>query len=85
MKNNEAYRFSYDDSDRLTEEVSIDGISKRYSYNPDGYLTAITEMGIDQHLKPTERTTFLERNQAGLLLAKTTEDATYYYQYNQAE
>lgn len=81
-ENNEAYHFHYDSSDRLIEEISIDGIRKKYGYNPAGYLASLTETGIDSVLNIAERTTYFEINQVGQLLNKSTEEATYSYNYD---
>lgn len=81
-ENNEAYRFTYDNSDRLIQETRIDQINRNFEYDEAGYLSKLTESGVNKELKTTSRATYLKRDKVGRLIAKTTEDASYSYHYD---
>ena len=81
-ENNEAYRFSYDEHDRLIQETRIDQLQRHYQYEDSGYLTCLTEQSISQDLKDKQRSTLFKRDKIGRLIEKQTDDATYQYQYD---
>ncbi|WP_192558752.1 RHS repeat-associated core domain-containing protein [Pseudomonas allokribbensis] len=83
-ENQAAYRFSYDASDRLQEEVRVDGLRRRFSYNVGGYLTQLDEIAA-QSFNEVSRLQQFEYDAAGRMLCRTTEDARLDYQYDDAD
>lgn len=81
-ENNEAYRFSYDQHDRLIQETRLDQLQRHYVYSAEGYLAGLTEHTVSKDLKESERATIFKRDKLGRLVEKQTVDAHYQYQYD---
>ncbi len=80
-ENDATYRFAYDDADRLIEEKRIDNLTRRFSYNLGGHLTQVEEIGYGEKGEQPRRSTHLERDPIGRLLAKLNDDARQDYAY----
>ncbi|KPX87654.1 Cell-wall associated Rhs family protein with YD-repeats and PAAR motif, partial [Pseudomonas amygdali pv. mellea] len=63
---------AYDDADRLIEEKRIDNLTRRFSYNLGGHLTQVEEIGYGEKGEQPRRSTHLERDPIGRLLANST-------------
>ncbi|RMV66088.1 Cell-wall associated Rhs protein with YD-repeats and PAAR motif [Pseudomonas coronafaciens pv. atropurpurea] len=74
-ENDATYRFAYDDADRLIEEKRIDNLTRRFSYNLGGHLTQVEEIGYGEKGEQPRRSTHLEPDPIGRLLAKVNDDA----------
>ncbi|WP_183131751.1 RHS repeat-associated core domain-containing protein, partial [Pseudomonas syringae] len=78
-------RFAYDDADRLIEEKRIDNLTRRFSYNLGGHLTQVEEIGYGEKGEQPRRSTHLERDPIGRLLAKLNDDARQDYTYDDGD
>ncbi|WP_439852263.1 RHS repeat-associated core domain-containing protein [Pseudomonas syringae] len=89
-ENAESYRFTWDAGDRLTQQQDLDGSGRRYTYDaldsvirleytpaPFGNGLAVVP---DEPVAPIVHT--LERDAAGRLIAKVTDDGRTAYLYN---
>ncbi|WDY60294.1 RHS repeat-associated core domain-containing protein [Pseudomonas sp. PSKL.D1] len=72
-ENNAAYRFAYDASDRLSEEMRVDN------------LTRLDEIGYGENAERPERSTDFERDPIGRLVAKLNQDGRQDFQYDVAD
>ncbi len=84
-ENDATYRFAYDDADRLIEEKRIDNLTRRFSYNLGGHLTQVEEIGYGEKGEQPRRSTYLERDPIGRLLAKLNDDARQDYAYDDGD
>ncbi|MDF5776478.1 RHS repeat-associated core domain-containing protein [Pseudomonas syringae] len=84
-ENDATYRFAYDDADRLIEEKRIDNLTRRFSYNLGGHLTQVEEIGYGEKGEQPRRSTHLERDPIGRLLAKLNDDARQDYAYDDGD
>ncbi|POA89979.1 RHS repeat-associated core domain-containing protein [Pseudomonas protegens] len=84
-ENKAAYRFSYDASDRLQEEVRIDGLRRRFSYSLNGQLSQLEEIATSPSLVQLTRQQQFEHDAAGRLLSRVTSDARLDYHYDDAD
>ncbi|MBX6438855.1 DUF6531 domain-containing protein, partial [Pseudomonas syringae group genomosp. 3] len=84
-ENDATYNFAYDNSDRLIEEKRIDNLTRRFSYNLGGHLTQVEEIGYGDKGEQPRRSTFLERDPIGRLLAKLNDDARQDYTYDDGD
>ncbi|MCX2890615.1 DUF6531 domain-containing protein [Pseudomonas sp. DCB_BI] len=83
-ENQAAYRFSYDASDRLQEEVRVDGLRLRYRYSVSGTLAELEETA-EQGLQALSRTQQFEHDAVGRLVSRTTADSHLAYHYDEAD
>ncbi len=74
-ENDDPCSFTYDASDRLSEEVRIDNQTHRFSDDIAGHFTYLDEIGHDERGERPERHTLLERDKIGRLIAKLNGDA----------
>ncbi|MDP9783043.1 RHS repeat-associated core domain-containing protein [Pseudomonas fluorescens] len=89
-ENGESYRFAWDAGDRLAEQQDLDGSAKRYNYDRldnVAVVTAIpapygTGLAIIPEAPPAPIVHRLERDAAGRLIAKTTDDGRTEYTYD---
>ncbi|RML96875.1 RHS protein, partial [Pseudomonas savastanoi] len=84
-ENNATYNFVYDNADRLIEEKRIDNLTRRFSYNLGGHLTQVEEIGYGEKGEQPRRSTHLERDPIGRLLAKLNDDARQDYTYDDGD
>ncbi|RMT08540.1 YD repeat-containing protein, partial [Pseudomonas coronafaciens pv. oryzae] len=84
-ENDATYTFAYDNSDRLIEEKRIDNLTRRFSYNLGGHLTQVEEIGYGEKGEQPRRSTHLERDPIGRLLAKLNDDARQDYAYDDGD
>ncbi|ELP99313.1 YD repeat-containing protein [Pseudomonas syringae BRIP34876] len=84
-ENDATYRFAYDNADRLIEEKRIDNLTRRFSYNLGGHLTQVEEIGYGEKGEQPRRSTHLERDPIGRLLAKLNDDARQDYAYDDGD
>ena len=77
--------FAYDASDRLIEEVRVDNLTRRFSYDTGDYLTRFDEIGYGENGEHPERNTLFERDPIGCLLAKLNRDARKDYAYDEVD
>ena len=84
-ENSAAYRFAYDASDRLSEEVRVDNLTRRFSYDAGGHLIRLDEIGYGENGERPERDTVFERDAIGRLLAKVNRDARQAFEYDEAD
>ncbi|RMS64033.1 hypothetical protein ALP63_04400, partial [Pseudomonas syringae pv. aceris] len=84
-ENNATYNFVYDNADRLIEEKRIDNLTRRFSYNLGGHLTQVEEIGYGEKGEQPRRSTHLERDPIGRLLAKLNDDARQDYAYDDGD
>ncbi len=84
-ENDATYNFAYDDADRLIEEKRIDNLTRRFSYNLGGHLTQVEEIGYGEKGEQPRRSTHLERDPIGRLLAKLNDDARQDYAYDDGD
>ena len=84
-ENKAAYRFSYDASDRLQEEVRLDGLRRRFSYSVNGQLSQLEEIATSPTLVQVTRVQQFEHDAAGRLLSRETSDARLDYHYDDAD
>ncbi|APC19413.1 type IV secretion protein Rhs (plasmid) [Pseudomonas frederiksbergensis] len=83
-ENKAAYRFSYDASDRLQEEVRVDGLRRRFSYSVSGALTHLNEL-VRQGFNEVSRQQHFEHDAAGRLVSRITDDARLDYLYDDVD
>ncbi|MNE00815.1 putative deoxyribonuclease RhsC [compost metagenome] len=83
-ENQAAYHFSYDASDRLQEEVRVDGLRRRYRYSASGTLAALEEFA-EQGMAAVSRHQQFEHDAAGRLLSRITPDSQLDYHYDEAD
>ncbi|MGO4322973.1 RHS repeat-associated core domain-containing protein [Pseudomonas sp. KB_12] len=89
-ENGESYRFAWDIGDRLIEQQDLDGSAKRYDYDRLDNVAAVTAMpapyGTGLALVPESPQPpivhRLERDAAGRLIAKVTDDGRTEYSYD---
>ena len=89
-ENGESYRFAWDASDRLVEQQDLDGSARRYSYNARNDVTRVDTLpaphGSGLAAVPTTPIApivhHLERDAAGRLTAKITDDGRTEYRYD---
>ncbi len=79
------YKFAYDDSDRLIEEIRVDNLTRRFTYNLGGHLTRLDEIGYGEQGERPERHTEFERDKIGRLVTKENSDAQLKYEYDSAD
>ncbi len=72
-ENNATYSFAYDVSDRLSEEVRVDN------------LTRLDEIGYGENAERPERHTLFERDSIGRLIAKLNRDAQQQFTYDEGD
>ncbi|RMS33031.1 YD repeat-containing protein, partial [Pseudomonas coronafaciens pv. garcae] len=84
-ENDATYTFAYDNADRLIEEKRIDNLTRRFSYNLGGHLTQVEEIGYGEKGEQPRRSTHLERDPIGRLLAKLNDDARQDYAYDDGD
>ena len=84
-ENSAAYRFAYDASDRLSEEVRVDNLTPRFSYDAGGNLVRLDEIGYGENGERPERNTLFERDAIGRLLAKVNRDARQDFEYDEVD
>ncbi|SFH97960.1 YD repeat-containing protein, partial [Pseudomonas syringae] len=84
-ENDATYNFAYDGADRLIEEKRIDNLTRRFSYNLGGHLTQVEEIGYGEKGEQPRRSTHLERDPIGRLLAKLNDDARQDYAYDDGD
>ncbi len=56
-ENSAVYRFAYDAADRLSEEVRVDNLTRRFSYDAGGHLLRLDEIGYGETGERPERST----------------------------
>ena len=66
-ENSATYSFAYDASDRLIEEVRVDNLTRRFSYNDGGHLVRLNEIGYGENGERPGRDTLFERDAIGHL------------------
>jgi YD repeat-containing protein len=81
-ENDAAYRFAYDASDRLCEEVRVDNLTRRFAYNAGGHLARLDEIGYGERGERPARHTLFERDAIGRLMAKLNNDARQDFEYD---
>ncbi|WP_430316909.1 RHS repeat-associated core domain-containing protein, partial [Pseudomonas sp. p1(2021b)] len=74
--------FAYDASDRLVEEVRVDNLTRRFTYNEGGHLVRLDEIGYGERGERPERCTMFERDAIGRLMVKINDDARHDYSYD---
>ncbi|MGF6393561.1 RHS repeat-associated core domain-containing protein [Pseudomonas plecoglossicida] len=84
-ENSATYSFAYDASDRLIEEVRVDNLTRRFSYNDGGHLVRLNEIGYGENGERPERDTLFERDAIGRLIAKINHDARQNFEYDEAD
>ncbi len=84
-ENNATYSFAYDASDRLSEEVRVDNLTRRFSCNVGGHLTRLDEIGYGENAERPERHTLFERDAIGRLIAKLNSDARQDFVYDDGD
>ncbi|SUD78349.1 YD repeat-containing protein [Pseudomonas putida] len=84
-ENSATYSFAYDASDRLSEEVRVDNLTRRFSYNVGGHLTRLDEIGYGDNAERPERHTLFERDAIGRLVAKINRDASQTFAYDDGD
>ncbi|BBH46041.1 hypothetical protein KU43P_25180 [Pseudomonas sp. KU43P] len=84
-ENSVSYRFTYDASDRLIEEVRVDNLTQCFSYNEGGHLVRLDEIGYGDNGERPERDTLFERDAIGRLIAKINRDARQDFEYDDAD
>ncbi|WP_084596242.1 RHS repeat-associated core domain-containing protein [Pseudomonas massiliensis] len=84
-ENFKRYDFHYDASDRLIEEVRVDNLIRRFSYDSGGHLTRLQEIGYGEQGEQPQRITEFERDPIGRLTAKVNGDARHDYAYDIAD
>jgi len=72
-------------SDRLSEEVRVDNLTRRFSYNVGGHLTRLDEIGYGENAERPERHTLFERDAIGRLVAKINRDASQTFAYDDGD
>ncbi|HGY9626243.1 TPA: RHS repeat-associated core domain-containing protein, partial [Pseudomonas putida] len=72
-------------SDRLVEEVRVDNLTRRFSYNVGGHLTRLDEIGYGENAERPERHTLFERDTIGRLVAKINRDASQTFAYDDGD
>lgn len=83
-ENKAAYRFRYDASDRLQEEVRVDGLLRRFRYGASGALAHLEEVA-RQGFDELSREQHFEHDAAGRLVSRVTDDARLDYLYDEAD
>ncbi|WP_458723883.1 RHS repeat-associated core domain-containing protein [Pseudomonas brenneri] len=78
-ENGEKYRFTWDHGDRLTQQQDLDGSSRRYAYDALDNLAAVEYVPSTDAASIVHR---LERDAAGRLRAKVTDDGRTDYAYD---
>ncbi|MFL1416414.1 RHS repeat-associated core domain-containing protein [Pseudomonas fildesensis] len=84
-ENGERYRFTWDAADRLREQQDLDGSARRYTYDPLDNVSAVEYAPSPADEGPTPATSIihrLERDAAGRLRVKTTDDGRTEYTYD---
>ncbi|WP_434696280.1 PAAR/RHS domain-containing protein [Pseudomonas sp. Z1-14] len=89
-ENGESYRFAWDAADRLVEQQDLDGSAKRYAYDRLDNVARVTAVpaahgsGLAQvpETSPAPVVHRLERDAAGRLIAKVTDDGRTEYTYD---
>ncbi|MCE0460047.1 RHS repeat-associated core domain-containing protein [Pseudomonas uvaldensis] len=89
-ENGESYRFAWDAGDRLVEQRDLDGSAKRYSYDVLDNVSAVTAipaaygngLAVVPEPPPQPIVHRLERDAAGRLIAKITDDGRTDYSYD---
>ncbi|MGN8278730.1 type IV secretion protein Rhs, partial [Pseudomonas sp. SMN5] len=89
-ENGESYRFAWDAGDRLVEQQDLDGSAKRYSYDMLDNVSAVTALpapygnglAVVPEQPPAPIVHRLERDAAGRLIAKITDDGRTDYTYD---
>lgn len=89
-ENGESYRFAWDAGDRLIEQRDLDGSAKRYSYDVLDNVSAVTAIpaaygngfAVVPETPPQPIVHRLERDAAGRLIAKITDDGRTDYSYD---
>ncbi len=71
--------------DRLSEEVRVDNLTRRFSYNVGGHLTRLDEIGYGENAERPERHTLFERDAIGRLIAKINRDASQTFAYDDGD
>ncbi|WP_455843128.1 hypothetical protein, partial [Lelliottia jeotgali] len=61
--------------DRLIEEVRVDNLTRRFSYDTGGHLTRLDGIGYGENGEQPQRETLFERDPIGRLMAKLNRDA----------
>ena len=84
-ENSMPYRFAYDASDPLIEEVRVDNLTRRFTYNDGGHLTRLDEIGYGENGEQPQRETLFERDPIGRLRAKLNRDARQDYAYDDVD
>ena len=84
-ENNASYSFAYDVSDRQTEEVRTDNLSRRFSSDIARHLTRLDKIGYGERGERSERQTLFERDKSGRLIAKLNGDAKQTYAYDDVD
>ncbi|EPN29755.1 Rhs family protein, partial [Pseudomonas syringae pv. actinidiae ICMP 18807] len=64
---------------------AVDNLTRRFSYNLGGHLTQVEEIGYGDKGEQPRRSTFLERDPIGRLLAKLNDDARQDYAYDDGD
>lgn len=83
-ENKAAYRFRYDASDRLQEELRVDGLRRRFRYTLSGALAQLEEV-TRQGFNDVSRQQYFEHDAAGRLLSRITDDGRLDYQYDDVD
>ncbi len=89
-ENSEQYRFAWDAGDRLTEQQDLDGSARRYAYDALDSLVRVeylpapygSGLALIPETPPVPIVHELERDEAGRLIAKVTDDGRTEYQYD---
>ncbi|WP_434654363.1 PAAR/RHS domain-containing protein [Pseudomonas sp. R3-56] len=89
-ENGESYRFAWDAGDRLVEQQDLDGSAKRYAYDRLDNVAQVTAVpaadgsGLAQapETSPAPVVHRLERDAAGRLIVKVTDDGRTEYTYD---
>jgi len=72
-------------SDRLSEEVRVDNLTRRFSYNVGGHLTRLDEIGYGENAEGPERHTLFERDAIGRLISKLNRDTQQQFTYDDGD
>lgn len=89
-ENGESYRFAWDGADRLTEQQDLDGSAKRYVYDTLNNVAAVeaipapygSGLAVVPSIAVDPIVHRLERDAAGRLIAKVTDDGRTEYTYD---
>lgn len=81
-ENGDCYRFSWDDADRLVEQVDIDQSGKRYRYDSLGDICEVEFFPDGSNAEEAPIHHHLQRDVAGRLIRKVTQDGISEYSYD---